>query len=221
MPITALELVNNQLPTLHLNHTVAEALDTMRAYHLSQIALVIDELVEGIIYLEDIENDEPERLITKADVREHGPFVLGSAHLLTALCTMVNSELTIIPTTNEYLQYTGCIRAEALIEAATDTLGLGGHGSTIVIRVPTRSYSLSEIARICESNDAKILSLGAKHDAANDTFTITLQLDIKPLNAVLATFERYEYEVIASFGELGNDDFLDDRYKLLMNYINM
>ena len=38
---------------------------------------------------------------------------------------------------------------------------------------------------------------------------------------VIQTFERFGYEITASYDHSGNNDDMEDRYNNLMNYLNM
>jgi hypothetical protein len=50
---------------------------------------------------------------------------------------------------------------------------------------------------------------------------VTLKLNIADLTSVIQTFNRYEYEVKASFMEEDQEeDLYNSRYELLMRYLN-
>ena len=75
--------------------------------------------------------------------------------------------------------------------------------------------------KIVEGNDSKILSVFTyKNPEANDLL-VTIKTNRVELNAVLQTFNRYQYNVVASYHTDAFGDDLKARYDLFMNYINM
>ena len=53
-----------------------------------------------------------------------------------------------------------------------------------------------------------------------DVIKLTLKLNIIDIAPVIQTFERYKYNVAASYNQSKNQDNLVDRYDLLMRYLN-
>jgi hypothetical protein len=82
-------------------------------------------------------------------------------------------------------------------------------------------FSISEISRIVESNDCTILHLNTTTDAVTGILTVTLHINKKEISALLATFERYEYNVLHQFGTKIFDDTSDINYRNLMNYLDL
>ncbi len=82
-------------------------------------------------------------------------------------------------------------------------------------------YSLSEIARIIESNDAKILSLFVHSWPESTKIEVTLKINRVELGAILQTFNRFNYNIKAIFSEQDDLDDLRERYDSLMNYLNI
>ncbi|HOI00443.1 MAG TPA: CBS domain-containing protein, partial [Bacteroidales bacterium] len=77
-----------------------------------------------------------------------------------------------------------------------------------------------EIARIVESDDAKVLSLYIRTLPDSTRMEITLKVNKMKIPGMLQTFHRYNYLVTASFSEGETADDLRDRYNLLMYYLN-
>ena len=82
-------------------------------------------------------------------------------------------------------------------------------------------YSMSEISRIVESNNAKILSSYMTSIPTMQNIEITLKLNIINVLPIIKDFERFDYTVIASYKrDKNNDDDLLDRYESLMRFLN-
>jgi hypothetical protein len=94
-------------------------------------------------------------------------------------------------------------------------------GGVIVLEMSQNDYDLSEIARIVESNDAKVLSLFISTHVDSTRLEVVLKLNRTDLGGVLQTFDRYGYFVKASFGDEEDHDDLKENYDSLMNYLNL
>ena len=93
-------------------------------------------------------------------------------------------------------------------------------GGIIVLEVHVNDYSPSEIAQIVESNDAKILSLYIASLPGSARMEVTLKVNVSDLSSIIQTFNRFEYDVKASYLEVDKqDDLYNARYDLLMRYL--
>ncbi|HOG20191.1 MAG TPA: CBS domain-containing protein, partial [Salinivirgaceae bacterium] len=95
-------------------------------------------------------------------------------------------------------------------------------GGIIVVEVHVNDYSLSQIAQIVEGNDAKILSMYVVSQPDSMRLTITIKLNTSELTSIIRTFERYEYDIKATFEEKDTmKEVIRERYNSLMNYLNV
>ena len=93
-------------------------------------------------------------------------------------------------------------------------------GGVIVLEMNNNDYSLTEIASIVESNDAKILSSYIISKPASTNIEVTIKLNKQDITAIIKDFERRDYKVSASYKEEETDgDFLA-RYESLMRFLN-
>ena len=81
-------------------------------------------------------------------------------------------------------------------------------------------YSLAEIARLIESENTKILSCFLSSPHGKESLELTLKLSREDLKHVIATLQRFGYEIKSSFYESDFLDDLKDRYDALMKYLN-
>ena len=126
-----------------------------------------------------------------------------------------------IPVLNNEDKYIGNITLAYLMKVIAEMSVVSDQGGTIELELNANDYSLSEIARIVEMNDAKILGsfITSHPDSTKIQFTFKVnRIDLRP---ILQTFERYNYRVTASFDSGGHDDDLRDRFDSFMNYLNI
>ncbi|HUI33860.1 MAG: hypothetical protein PHO84_00055 [Dysgonamonadaceae bacterium] len=94
--------------------------------------------------------------------------------------------------------------------------------SLIVLEVPINDYTLSEIARLVEDNNARVIRLEVLPSKDGLSLLVSLKLDIIDISAVLRSFERYSYNIIYYFMREGDiSDTYEDRLKELLHYLDM
>ena len=79
---------------------------------------------------------------------------------------------------------------------------------------------MSEIARIIESNNTKILSSYITSTPEAQIIELTLKLNKVDITDIVQDLERFDYTITASYNrETHEDDFID-RYESLMRFLN-
>jgi CBS domain-containing protein len=130
-------------------------------------------------------------------------------------------KLSIVPVIDNENKYLGAITINDLLKYVTENTGLDNPGGIIVLEIEPNNYSLHEIARICENEDVVIISSQLFTNPATQKLEITLKTNRTNLEGLASSFERYKYKVKEVYGERTHQEDLMDRYKSLMNYLNM
>ena len=95
-------------------------------------------------------------------------------------------------------------------------------GCLIQLEMGVYDYCLSEIARIVEEDDAKILKLTV--DAIPESpgrIVVSILVNKPECGAIVKSFYRFNYNVINTFSSPDENSDLLDRYSLLMRYLNV
>ena len=94
--------------------------------------------------------------------------------------------------------------------------------SLIILEVPLKDYTLTEIARIVESNNAHITTLNVMPISGGEFLLISLKLDTDDVSVLLRSFERFNYNVVYYFMKEGEvTDTQKERLDELMYYLDM
>jgi len=94
--------------------------------------------------------------------------------------------------------------------------------SLIILEIPLKDYTLTEIARIVESNNAHVMALSVMPISGGSLLLVSLKLDVDDLTAVLRSFERFNYSVLYYFMREGEvTDTQKERLAELMYYLEM
>lgn len=94
-------------------------------------------------------------------------------------------------------------------------------GSILVLVMNTHDYSLTQIARIVEENNAKVLSSYITSLPDSTEIEVTIKISADNIDRIMQTFSRYDYTIKASFQKGKFQDDLKKRYDELINYLKM
>lgn len=94
--------------------------------------------------------------------------------------------------------------------------------SLIILDVLDKDYTLTEIARLVEDNNARIVRLEALPAEDGLSLLVSLKMDVSDISAVLRSFERFNYNVIYYYMKEDeiSDDY-EDRLNELLHYLDM
>jgi acetoin utilization protein AcuB len=215
------ELISEDIPRLKPVDTVARGLQLMEDYHLRQLPVVNDGVYLGIV--EEDELDEAGGNSTVGALQElySHPFVLETDHFLKAAQIIREQQLQLIPVLTEERQFAGVISADALLRQLTDFVGSDSPGGIIVLEVEKRHFSFSELSRLIETHDAYITQLNTDEQPETGLLHITIRVSKTEIADIVATLQRYEYNVVYYLGEEAFENELRSNYDNLMHYLNL
>lgn len=218
----AKELISSIIPVLHPVDTGTRALRLMNEYHLSHLPLVVEEKYMGLVEEEEILDwDDPDMLLEAMHLDEFRPSVKEYDQLLEVLKVCSEYKLTAVPVVTNENHLLGMITQEGLVQSLTHITGAREAGGVLVLEMEAKDYSVAEIGRIAESNDVILLSIYAYTDTSGGLLNVLLKTNRIDLQALKATFERFNYTVKFMFTEKDGDNELQKNYDLFMNYLSM
>jgi len=216
------QLISPIVPTLVPTDTGSRALFLMEENNLTQLPLVVEEKYMALVQESDVLDWEtPESPLGRANFLNYRPAVFASGHPYEALRVAHQQNLSVLPVVDNENTYLGAITRENLLKYITENSGVDNPGGIIVIELDPRDYSLSEIARLCESEDVIIISTQLSTNKTTGKIEVTLKTNRTDLQGLASSFDRHNYIVTQVYGEQAHYEDTLERYKLLMNYINM
>lgn len=218
----AKQLINNSIIPLNLDDTFATGLSLMDDYRTSHIPVIKDTEFLGLLSEKDIyELNDFDSPISKHLTQLQHHYVYDYQHIYDVLRLASEIQITLIPVLDQNSNYFGCITLQKLLGNFAGIISVNNPGSIIILELSYNDYSLSEIAQIVESNDAKVLSLFITSFPDSTKIELTLKLNIMNVAPVIQTFNRYDYFVKASYNEDTEIDDLKQRYDSLMKFLDI
>lgn len=215
-------LISNDLPTLSFEDSGEKALHLMNEYRVFHLPLVQRDDYIALVSEDDLLDwDTPEEPLSLAEFITFRPAIVENTHALEAMKIVKEFNLSVLPVVNEQNHYVGLITTEGLLGFVADNNAVKEPGAIIVLEMEQRNYTMSEIARICESNDVTILCSYVKTMNDNGMQTVTLKTNKTDVQALIATFERYNYNVVNVFASEFFKENLQENFDMLMHYLNV
>ncbi len=219
----AKDLISDIVPPLHTSDTGQKALNWMEVFRVSHLPIVNNKEFLGLISDTDIYDlnkaDEP---IGNHKLSLFSPYVYMDQHIYEVIEIVSRLKLTVVPVLDRQKEYLGLITNHDLIQYFASLTAVKNPGAILVLELHENNYSLSQVAQIIESNDAKILSLYIRPYEDSTRMELILKINRTDVSSIVQTFERYDYTLKASFMEDEElSSFYANRYDEFMMYLNV
>jgi acetoin utilization protein AcuB len=126
-----------------------------------------------------------------------------------------------VPVVTDEGELAGTVTYNDLLKYAAQFMSLGEPGGLIVLEMESNQYSFNAISKLVESNDAQITQLNTSNDAESGMMEVTLRINKSEISDIVATFQRYDYQVKHFFGDELYVNELRSNYDNLMNYLKL
>jgi hypothetical protein len=218
----ARELISEAITPLKPSATGAAALGLMDEMRVSHLPIVADEEFLGLISDTDIltYNNFTESIGTYP-LSLSNAYINENQHIYEVIRIVDAMKLTLLPVLDENKHYLGSITLASLSHHLSGLLALNNPGGIIILELNEKEYLLTEIAQIIESNDAKVLGMYITTFPDSTRMEVTLKINKMDVEPILQTFQRYNYNIKATYSEDSYKENLQERYNSLMKYLNI
>jgi len=202
------------------NPTYIEIYEAFEPEMIMAVPLVHDNgELSGVIYRSDFLKADA----TDFDLKDilFTNSLIDHFHILEALREFLKGENKMLPVVDTENYFIGFCFLNEVQTHFTSTTGLNDGGSLIVIQTTLQNYSLVDVGRIVESNQAKVLNLYLSSHPDSNQIEITLVVNVTDISDIIATFNRFDYYVTYSSSGKEQDDILKERYDSLMHFLDI
>src|SRR5690606_21727595 len=224
MPLSMLtgDLSSQTLPYLRLSDKVYLALQLMKENQVAHLPIVDGDKYVGIISEDDLllaenENaalDTLQQSFSNTSVKE-------DEHFLKALQVAAENGLGVVPVVDSENGITGVVVYNELLKHASEFMSLSEPGGLIVLEMASNQYSFNALTTILDSNDAQITQLNTFNNPETGMMQVTIRVNKPDVSDIVATFQRYDYDVKYYFGEELYVNEIRSNYDNLMNYLKI
>ena len=221
--MVAAELINHMIPPLKPSDDGNKAIVWMEELRTNQLPVIEKGKFLGFITEEIIlEENDLKRLIRDFELEGKECFVMENQHFYDVIKVATEYEYQMVAVLSEPGVFEGVIAIEDTINAFAESTAVQEPGAILVLLMNQRDYSLAEISRLIEAENARVLSSTINSDPKDmSLLRVTLKLNMTEISHITASLERFGYRIIGRFQEEEIKSNDQERFDLLMRYLNI
>jgi acetoin utilization protein AcuB len=218
----AADLLAKDVPPLKPTDLVAHALDRMEEFKVTDLPVVENGRLLGLLRESVLQDRNDARLPVSALADRYvNVFVRSTQHLYEVMKVMSECSLSLLPVLDGAGNFLGHVSEHETLRRLAEITNIHEPGSVVVLEIRGIDYSLQEIARFVEEDGARVLSVYAHALRGTDRMEVTLKINREDIGGILQTFERFGYQINSSYQGSRFHDDLRDRFDELMRFIDL
>ncbi|HXH98939.1 MAG TPA: CBS domain-containing protein [Sphingobacteriaceae bacterium] len=218
----ARELISDAIPPLKTSDSVQKVFERMAEFRVNHLPIVNNRQFLGLLSDDDIiEVADYTDAVGSLSLLLYNPSIQEDQHIYDVIRLFYEQRLSIVPVLDKNGDYIGMISINCMMDYMATLTSVKEPGSIIILEMSNRDNSLSHMAQIVESDNAQILSSYIRSFPDTTRIEVTLKVNKLDVSGMVASFNRYNYTVLATFNNIKSDDGETGRYDQLMNYLDV
>lgn len=218
--MTAKDLINYMIPPLKPEDTIAQAQDWMDEFKTTEMPVASEGVFLGLVDENMTYDQMNAEVVGDLQLKGEDCAVNQNVHYYEVLSRAYQKGLRLVAVLDADEKYLGVVSIQDVVEAFAQASSVNSPGAILVVLVTEKDFSLSNIARMIEMNDVKILS---SHSAPIPeeplNRRLTLKLDSEDVSQVKTVLENNGVQVEATFNTSALSYDEKERLDLLMKYL--
>lgn len=215
--------LSDSVPTFRLDSQVGEALARMEELSLHHLPVLDAEgrFADMVSYDRLLDQDEA---IPLGDLPRENTLacLLAESHWLDALRLAADLKTSVLALVQEDRHYAGAVLVADLVQAWAQGYSLQVPGSILVLSLYERDYALSQLSRLIEAENARIVFLSVEQEPDDpQRLRLTLKTNTPETGRIVASLERFKYEVVETFHVSGLMSVDQERLNSLLRYLSI
>ncbi|RMG83611.1 MAG: CBS domain-containing protein [Bacteroidetes bacterium] len=219
----ARDVISEDVPPIRPNESINKALVWMDDFKVSHLPVVDGKKFIGILSEDDILGlpHAEDCSVKDCEIELKKIFVTENQHVFDVIKTISDFHLTVIPIIRDNDEYIGCVTNAHLMHVIAEMSVVRDLGGIIELEMNVRDYYFSQIARVIEENDAKILGAFITSPPDTTKMNLTIKVNTYEIDGIIQSFERLGYTVVGSYGSNVYDEDFRERLDEFFKYLNI
>ncbi|MFT5724082.1 MAG: acetoin utilization protein AcuB [Bacteroidia bacterium] len=209
----------NDVPSLKTTDTVQYALLMMDDFSVRNLPIVDNGKLLGYALFLQLESLNPDMLLSELNYGNQPVSIDQNFSVIKGLQLLSNNKFDVLAVTDDN-SYTGLIWSKDIIHGLGQSTTAQSDGSVLLLRCNVYNYSISEIGRLIEAEDGKLLGLWTWQPEGNQNIDVLLKLNIRHIDNICQILQSNGYTLLNQIN-MQSDDVFDERYKSLINYLDI
>lgn len=217
------ELLNEMIPALSMKDNAEKAILWMGELRTNFLPVIEKGHFKGFVSEEIIfENNDLGKEIREIKLIAENCYLNRKQHYFDIIRLIKEYNIDLVAVVDDNMNYLGVVTIDDVINAISESSAIQNPGAIIILSISKIDYSLAEVTRLVEENNAKILSSYVKSDPKDSSrLLLTLKINTMESKRIIATLERFGYNILAQFLESEDQENHKDRLNLLLKYIDL
>jgi len=211
--------ITNDIPSLKKSDTVQYALLMMDDFGVRNLPIVEDKILLGYALFGILESMDDEALLSELDYGSQPISVDPNFSVIKCLQLISDNRFDVLAVTSDS-EYLGLVWSKDIILGMGQSTTAQSDGSVLFLRCNVFNYSISEIGRLIEAEDGKLLGLWTWQPEGNSGIDVLLKLNIRHIDNIVNILQSNGYTVLNQINQQ-SDDLFTERYKSLINYLDI
>lgn len=208
------------IPPLKPEDSITKAQEWMDEFKTTELPVADEGHFLGIVDEDMIYDTMQANNVSDLQLKGTDCIVGQHAHYYDLLSTAYNQGFRIVAVLDADEKFLGVVSIQDVVEAFAQASSINSPGAIVVLSMQEKDFSLSNIARMIEMNQVKILSShSAPIPEKPENVRLTLKLDSEDISQIITVLENNSILVEASFNASAMSYDEKERLDLLMKYL--
>lgn len=200
-------------------YRVYELFDEYRVSHLPVVSEKGKFL--GLISEDDAyEQYDTQKNIQNNNIAFQKIFISESDSLFKGIKIITEHKLSVLPIICNKEQYMGYITPLDIVTLLGLNTSFTNQGVLLSLQVNNRDYSLNEITRLVEGDNAHVTALYIEDVVDKSYMLVHLKINTDDLSRIIHTLERFSYLVVNTFQKSDLDDDEEFKFNSFLKFLN-
>lgn len=213
------DYISKDYPVFHKTASIEEANEVAKEFGFSHIFIKKKGIYLGALSQAFLE-DSPEGNLDSLKIHYERFAILEDGNLLDSIRLFHTFDANIIPIINKEEKYVGYLSSDDIFNEFSKYPLFSETGTLLIVQTNNKSYSFTEVARIIETNNAKLYGCFISA-VLEDAYQITMKISCDNLSSIDETFERYGYSVVHKYYNDERDELMKDRFGFFQKYLQI
>ncbi|MEK9601719.1 MAG: CBS domain-containing protein [Bacteroidetes bacterium] len=207
------------IPPIHEKISANVCVEIMMDTECFELPVLKDNQLIGSVTLDDCISTKDKSI---KDIISPGFLCIHhQMHLFDVLQIFKSSPKNVCAVLDQNGEWIGILTKNQIIDSLSQTLSIEQNGAILIIEMSSAQYSTNELSRIIEGEGSKVLGLWLHKDDDSARIKVTVKINTSNVERIINGFDRFGYDVIATFGDDDYKDNINRKFQSLMKYIDL
>jgi CBS domain-containing protein len=211
------DYISKDFPCFSLTDSIESAREMLEAFGYSHIFIKKSHHFYGAIAQDFLYEDG---ILKNLEHQIERFAILEDNNIMDSIRLFHTFNANVVPVINKGEKYLGYISCEDIFQDLSKYPLFSESGAILTVEVPSRKYSMTEIAKIVESNNSKFYGAFISF-MSDEVIQVTIKISNENLSSIDETFDRYDYRIVEKYYSDEKSDLFNDRFGFFQKFIEI